>query len=391
MRDFTIREGVAQITRVIANGRVLTPEGLVEGDLALAGDRVAGLLETPAPEGVERIDAKGRLVLPGIIDIHGDAFERQLMPRPKTAFPVEVALAESDRQLVANGITTAFHALTVSWEPGLRSLETAEGLIEALFRLRPRLGCDTRLHIRWEVFAHDAIDRVMTWMTADPTPIVAFNDHVTNAMEKGHIQAKIPQSAERAGMSEADYRVLLESVWARRPAVNAEIARVAAAARAAGAVLLAHDERSPAERERFRALGAVTSEFPLTRETAQAARAAGEHTILGAPNVVRGGSHIRALDAAPAVGEGLCTVLASDYYYPAPLLAAFRLVREGVVGLPQAWALVSTNPAAVAGLDDRGSLAPGKRADVVVIDDGDPMLPMAVATLVAGQPVMRRD
>lgn len=382
-------EAAVQTTLVIAGGRVLIGGRFVEGDLALAGGRIAGLLEGPAPKAAARIEAGGRLVMPGIVDVHGDAFERQIMPRPRTFFPIDAALAESDRQLLANGITTAFHGLTVSWEPGLRSLESAVRTVEAVRRLRPRLGCDTRLHIRWELFALDALDTVIGWLDDDPSPILALNDHTSTAMQKAHIQGKLSQSAERAGLPLADYVALLERAWARRDEVPAAVDRAAAAARAAGAVLLAHDERSPEERARFRALGAATSEFPLTRETAAAARAAGEHTILGAPNVVRGGSHIRMLDAAPAVAEGLCTVLASDYYYPAPLLAAFRLAREGVAPLADAWALISTNAASAAGLADRGAIAPGLRADIVLVDDSLPALPRVVSTIVGGREAMR--
>ncbi|WP_093254103.1 alpha-D-ribose 1-methylphosphonate 5-triphosphate diphosphatase [Rubrimonas cliftonensis] len=380
-----------QTTLVIADGRVLTPGGFVAGDLALSGDRVVGVGTGRAPAGASRLDACGRLVLPGVVDIHGDAFEWQIAPRPKSSFPLDVALMESDRQLLANGVTTAFHAVTVSWEPGLRSLESAAAIAARLEALRGRLACDARLHIRWEVFALEAVETVLTWLARRPTPILAFNDHVSNAMLSGHVQAKLPQSAERAGVSEAAYRALLERVWARRGETPDAVARVAAAARSAGAVLLAHDERSPEERARFRALGAATSEFPMNRETAAAARAAGEHTVLGAPNVLRGGSHIGMLDAGPAVAEGLCTVLASDYYYPSPLLAAFRLARDGILPLESAWALVSANAAQAAGLPDRGALAPGMRADVVVVDDDDPEAPRVAAAVVAGRVALRSD
>ncbi len=385
-------EGVVeQTTLVIADGRVLTPDGFVSGDLALCGDRIVGVSKGPTPPGAERLDARGRLVLPGVVDIHGDAFERQIAPRATSSFPLDVALMESDRQLLANGVTTAFHAVTVSWEPGLRSLDSAAGIAARLEALRGRLACDARLHIRWEVFALEAVETVLGWLDRTPTPILAFNDHVSNAMLSGHVQAKIPQSAERAGVSEADYRARLEGVWARRGETEAAIARLAAAARSAGAVLLAHDERSPEERARFRALGVSTSEFPMNRETAAAARSAGEHTVLGAPNVVRGGSHIGMLDAGPAVAEGLCTVLASDYYYPAPLLAAFRLARDGVLPLEAAWALVSRNAAEAAGLRDRGTLAPGMRADVVVVDDAHAETPRVAAAVVAGRVALRAD
>jgi alpha-D-ribose 1-methylphosphonate 5-triphosphate diphosphatase len=149
-------------------------------------------------------------------------------------------------------------------------------------------------------------------------------------------------------------------------------------------VILGHDETSPDERARFRALGAVTSEFPMTLETARSARAAGEDVVLGAPNVMRGGSHNNALDAARAVAEGLCTVLATDYYYPAPLIAAFKLAADGVTDLASAWALVAENPARAAGLPDRGVIAPGRRADLILVDASGP-LPRVVAVFVAGR------
>ncbi|MEM7496487.1 MAG: alpha-D-ribose 1-methylphosphonate 5-triphosphate diphosphatase [Pseudomonadota bacterium] len=382
-----MRDAAEAISAVIESDRILTPEGLGPGCLAIAGERIAGVLETPPP-GAERIDARGRLVLPGVVDIHGDAFERQIMPRPGTAFPLDIALLETDRQLVANGITTAFHGVTVSWEPGLRGIESARAIVEALGRLRPRLGADTRLHIRWETFALDCVEMVEHWLDAVPTPILALNDHTTMTVEKARPANKLARDAERAGLSPEEYRAHLQAVWARRAEVPRAIERMGAAASKAGAVLLAHDERTVAERERFRALGAVASEFPMTRETAAAARAAGEHTVLGAPNVLRGGSHNAALHAGDAVRQGLCTVLASDYYYPAPLLAAFRLIREGM-SVPQAWALVSANATAVAGLGDRGGLAAGRRADILIVDDADPALPRVASTMVAGRTVYR--
>ena len=128
----------------------------------------------------------------------------------------------------------------------------------------------------------------------------------------------------------------------------------------------------------------------MTSETAKVARDAGEHTILGAPNVVRGGSHNGAINAAHAVESDLCSVLASDYYYPSQLLAAFRLVADKRTTFPAAWELISKNAAEAAGLSDRGILEPGKRADIVVIDDHDPSLPQVVAVFVAGKLVHDR-
>jgi alpha-D-ribose 1-methylphosphonate 5-triphosphate diphosphatase len=140
-------------------------------------------------------------------------------------------------------------------------------------------------------------------------------------------------------------------------------------------------------RAAFRGLGCTISEFPKTAETAADAHQHGEAVILGAPNVVRGGSHLDGVGAADMVERGLCDVLSSDYYYPALLQAALKLARDGKTDLGRAWALVSANPARACGLVDRGEFSPGRRADIVIVDDSNPQLPRVVTTFVAGRPV----
>lgn len=368
----------------IVGGEVLGPRGFETRDLCLAGGAIV-----EAGAGAEIVDARGLLVLPGIVDIHGDAFERQIMPRPGVGFDLGLALLETDRQLVANGITTAFHGLSVSWEPGLRSLDAAHDFVRTLRAVRPRLAADTLLHIRWEPFVAEAIDAIAGWLADEPGAILAFNDHLTPLMADGHMARKIGKLAARAEMTPEAYRALAAGYWQRREAVRDDVERAAGLARQVGAVLLAHDETSPEMRAAYRALGAHASEFPMTIETARAARAAGEHVILGAPNVLRGGSHNNAIPAAEAVLADECTVLTSDYYYPAPLIAPFVLARRYGVDFAPAWALVSAHAAETAGLADRGRLAPGLRADVILVDaSGD--WPEVRAVWVGGRQVLRR-
>lgn len=364
----------------ISGGAVLSGDHFENTDISITDGRVVA----PRAGRARTIDAHGLLVLPGIVDIHGDGFERQIMPRPGVRFDVALALRDTDRQLVANGITTAFHGVTVSWEPGLRSLAVASEIAAALHAIRDGLACDTRLHIRWETFALDELAAVIGWLRSEPKPIVAFNDHTTPTMRKGHTERKLAQWAERCGLTRETYLARLTEIWERRDQVPGAVATLAAAARANGNVLLAHDETSPDERGFFRGLGAVSSEFPMNLDTARAARQAGEHVILGAPNVVRGGSHNGALDATSAVGDGLCTVLASDYHYPSPLHAAFKLAGGDLPRLAQSWQLVSANAAAAAGLADRGRIAPGARADIVLVDPSAGQ-PEVVATFSAGR------
>jgi len=155
--------------------------------------------------------------------------------------------------------------------------------------------------------------------------------------------------------------------------------------------MLSHDDASPAMRRSFRAQGVGIAEFPVNEETAREAAEGGDFIVFGAPNVVRGGSHTGWTKAADMIAKGLCSILASDYYYPAQLLAAFRLAADGLLGLAEAWDLISAAPAKSAGLPDRGVLAEGRRADIILVDDEVPLRPRVVAVIAAGRLVHLTD
>lgn len=369
---------------LIEGGRALVDGAFVETSLRTAGRDIAAL-DAEQGRAALHIDADGLLVLPGIIDLHGDAFERQMMPRPGVDFPTDVALIDSDRQAIANGITTVFHGTTWSWEPGLRSAENARKLLDAIEVLRPQLAADTRFHLRHETHNLEAEAEIIQWLGEGRIDLFAFNDH-SNVKPK-----KRNQLAERAGLSVEAINEMLDRVVACRPEVPASIARLATAARAADIRMLSHDDNSPAMRQEFRALGATIAEFPVNEETARDAAAAGDFIVFGAPNVVRGGSHTGWTKASDMIAQGLCSVLASDYYYPAQLLAAFRLAADGILPLASAWNLISSAPARAAGLADRGVLAAGRRADIVVVDDKVPLRPRIVAVIAAGRLVHLAD
>ena len=366
------------LTRIV-NARIPAADGsLAEAELGIRDGRF-----DPHGAATRIFDARGLLVLPGIVDIHGDAFERQMMPRPGVYFPDELALVETDRQLVANGITTAFHALTWSWEPGLRSTQRARRFAEALARVQAHLACDTKLHLRWETFNLAARDEALGWIAEGRVALLAFNDHTTGMLKSSRGPAHAAKIVERTGVSADEFAALLARVAAGAGDVAAANRQLASAARAAGIALASHDDRSPDDRAHFRALGCAISEFPLTRETAAAARDCGEHVVMGAPNVVRGGSHLSLVAAETLVRADLCDILASDYYYPAMLQAAWRLAGSAE-GLAAFWPLVSANPARAAGLADRGTLSPGQRADCIAVDVTG-ALPRVAATIVAGR------
>jgi alpha-D-ribose 1-methylphosphonate 5-triphosphate diphosphatase len=376
----------------IEGGRALVDGGLVETTLDVTsadGGVITGVGQVGGSP--SRLNADDLLVLPGIVDIHGDAFERQMMPRPGVDFPVDIALLETDRQVVANGITTAFHGVTWSWEPGLRGPENARAILENLERLRPQLAADTRLHLRHETYNLDAEAEISDWLAGRHIDVLAFNDHMTMTVEALSRAGKKAEMVKRSGLDDDEFDRLVARVKRRGNEVPGSIARLAEIAVASGVPVLSHDDTDPEQRRWFRSLGCRVAEFPTTLETAQDAASAGDDIVFGAPNVVRGGSHTGWVNAAEMVASGLCSVLASDYYYPAPLLAAFRLASDNVVPLEKAWTLVSEAPAAAVGLDDRGSIVPGQRADLILVDAQVPHRPQVIATIVAGRIVHLAD
>lgn len=362
-----------------------------------------------ARDGAAVVDGRGHFVGPAFIDIHGDAFERQLMPRPGTMFPVDAALLETDRQLAANGIVTTYHALTLSWEPGLRSVEMGRAVFEALTRLQPRLLVENRLQLRWESFCFEAVDLIREALQGELTPAIAFNDHTSMAMlhpsvtmqerpfefspdfpvvdmQNPAFVEKMGERAKRAKMSSEAMVSMIASVWERRAQVPAVIDTVAALGRRAGAPMLSHDDSQIETRDYFRAQGARISEFPMNHRVARAAREAGDFIVFGAPNAARGGSHLGSSPrVAEMVREGLCDILASDYYYPALLIGLARLVADGVGPVETLWPLVSGNPARALGLHDRGEIAVGKRADLVLVDWPEAGTPVVRRTWAAGR------
>ncbi len=375
----------------IEGGRVLTGGRLETTSLHVSAD--SGCITALGDDaGQSRtLDVAGALVLPGIVDIHGDAFERQIMPRPGVSFPVAMALIDSDRQAIANGITTVFHGVTWSWEPGLRGADNARLILDGIERLQPQLCADARFHLRHETFNLDAEAQIMDWLDSRRIHALAFNDHLTSTLKSPRRAAKLAPMVQRSGLGEDEFMRVVEAKADRQAEVPAAITRLAAKAVACNIPLLSHDDTSPEQRQWFRERGCRVAEFPTTEETAKDAARGGDEIVLGAPNVVRGGSHIGFVKASDMVARGLCSVLASDYYYPAPFAAAFRLAADGVAPIEKAWSFVSETPARAVGLGDRGVIEAGRRADLVIVDAADVANPRIEAVIARGRVVHLRD
>ena len=391
---------------VIEGARVVLPLGVEQVSVRVEDGKISGL-DAPR-DGARVIDGRGKILAPALVDIHGDAFERQLMPRPGVDFPLHAALLETDRQLAANGIATAYHALTLSWEPGLRSVAMGNAVLDGLLALAPRLTVENRLQLRWETFCFEALPLIERALAGPLLPSIAFNDHTSMAvlhpatalqdrpfdhdptfpvvnMASAGFAAKMADRAKRSGLSQSDYVALIQSIWQRRAQVPAVMDKVAAMGRTAGAPMLSHDDSQAQTRRFYHGIGAKISEFPMNLQAAQTARDLGDWIIFGAPNAARGGSHLGSPSAGDMIARGLCDILASDYFYPAMLSAMARLLAQGRGTLAQLWPLIAANPARALGLHDRGQVALGQRADLVLLDWPDGEAPATRLTLVAGR------
>jgi alpha-D-ribose 1-methylphosphonate 5-triphosphate diphosphatase len=290
---------------LIEGGRALLGNEIHEGSLEIADGKISAV-GAEHGRGALTLDASGLLVLPGIVDLHGDAFERQMMPRAGVDFPIDVALVDSDRQAISNGITTVFHATTWSWEPGLRSAENARQLLGAIESLRPRLAADTRFHLRHETYNLDAEGEIGQWLADGRIDLLAFNDHMDGTVGDLARPNKRRRMVERTGLTNDGFDALVKRVLSRADAVPASITRLAEAASAAGIRMLSHDDNTPELRKAFRTRGVSIAEFPVNEETAREAADGGDDIVFGAPNVVRGGSHTGWTKASEMIAKGLC-------------------------------------------------------------------------------------
>ena len=355
----------------LAGAQVLLPDGLCKAPLAVADGVIAD-----APSG-RSVDLADCTILPGIVDIHGDGFERHLAPRRGALRDLGDGLSATEAELAANGITTAILAQFWSWEGGMRGPGFARRFLDAL-AAHDTAGTDMRAQLRVETHMLDDHDTVAETVARHGVGYVVFNDHLPHdALARGKRPPRLTGQALKAGRSPEAHLDLMRGLHARAPQVPAALDALAARLAGLGVRLGSHDDTTARARDTWRARGAAIAEFPETADAARAARAGGDAIVLGAPNVVRGGSHTgRGVDARELAATGLCDALASDYHYPAPLRAARFLADD--IGWPAAWALVSDGPARALGLSDRGRLLPGLRADLVVLDpDGRVGLTMA--------------
>lgn len=372
---------------LIKNARVVTRDeefiGVVRIENGLIGEVARGTTSAADAE-----DWQGDYLLPGLVELHTDNLEKHLAPRPGVLWNIDAAFVIHDAQVAAAGITTVFDSLAIGTRPdaGLRDSEIQRDAASALERLSAQgmLRADHYLHLRCEVGTEDVIELFDELGSHRLLQLASVMDH-TPGQRQWHDAVKWRQYQERNGKW-TDARVAavmneLSEMQERYAPANRRA--IIDRCKALGVPVASHDDTLVEHVEEAALEGIAISEFPTTMVAAQAARERGLATVMGAPNVVRGGSHSGNVSATALAQEGLLDILSSDYVPSSLLMAAFELTRVARWPLPRAMATVSSAPAQAAALTDRGAIEVGLRADIVRVGISGTM-PVPRATYLRG-------
>jgi alpha-D-ribose 1-methylphosphonate 5-triphosphate diphosphatase len=355
---------------VIGNARIVLADRVIEcGWVACADGRIAEVGEGAAPLGSE--DAGGDLVMPGLIELHTDHLESHYVPRPKVFWDPVASVVSYDGQLATSGITTVLDSLRVWREDGADEVDGRAGVLAAAIasaREANLLRVDHFLHLRCEIPMPSVVEEANELVGRPDVRLMSLMDHTPGQRQfRDEVKLRDYYRGKGAGMTDAELDVLFERRFAFQKAYAAtNLREIVALAHSHEIPLASHDdttEDNVTDAIRHRV---SVAEFPTTIEAARGLHQAGISILMGAPNVVRGGSHSGNIAAVDLAREGLLDILSSDYIPSSLLMAALQLpAHVGAIDLASAVRTVTKTPAEAVGLKDRGEIAPGKRADLI--------------------------
>ncbi len=368
----------------LTNTTLVLPHGVFQGsNLEVEAGCFSKLVLGRKVRGIPQ----GIIIIPGIIDLHGDMLEREIEPRPGSRFPTEMTIKELDKRHAAAGVTTAYVALSfanfVKKEEDDLELRTRD-LVSAVCELKPKLGCDTRIHARFEVIYPEAKAMLKDLIAKGQVHMVSLMDHSPGQGQFRDLEDYVSYMANWLKVERWQAEAELKRQLARPKAWDS-VRDIGELAQAHDLPIASHDDDSPAKVALMSDFNVNISEFPITLEGAEAAKQHKMWTLMGAPNALRGGSHSGNLSAIDVLKAGLLDTLASDYYPAAMLQAAVTLAQKQLLPFHEAIKLISLNPAHAANLTDRGSLTESLRADFVAIELNGSNSPTVIASFSQGK------
>lgn len=385
-RPLQMEYATAEPVTAIEGGRIVTPSGTIEGgSVIIRGNRIDRVRTEPAPLADRVVDATDRVVVPGIVDVHGDDYEHQLIPRTGARIDPQTAFVATDRHNVSSGITTKAHAIAFEDEQAdHRSPDGAGNLLQVLGSSAGFLGTNVA-HVRFELSSVDP-DTVADVLAHDTVVLASVMHHRPGEGQYEREEDFYTRYAADAGLGDGSVEALAEArtqagdVWADTAP------RIVESALAEGIPVASHDDDSAEAVDRADAYGMEICEFPLTKAAAHRAAALGMTTVMGAPNLIRGESLFDNLKATEAIDQGACDVLCADYHPPSLLQSMFVETGEP---LHERVSRVTESPARMLGMSDRGRIAAGARADLLVVDP-EPV-PRPTDVFVGGRRVLSQD
>jgi alpha-D-ribose 1-methylphosphonate 5-triphosphate diphosphatase len=353
---------------LLTRAKLVLPDGVADQADVLIDEGMIRAIEPEACGPARVVELDGRLLMPGMIDLHCDALEKEVEPRPNVHFPLDFACAQADKRNAAAGITTVYHAIAFAHqELGVRNIAFAAELARAVHAWQDHALVENRVHARYEVTDPEAPEVLKDLIGAGILHLLSFMDHTPGQGQYKDAASYRAFLAKTYRKNDEELDVILARKQTDVAGVAERVRALATLAKSRRIPMASHDDDSPARMVSLAELGITLSEFPIDLATAKAARAQGIATLVGAPNLLRGASMSGALLALDAVQAGAADCLCGDYSPAALLPSILKLVELTGCGLDQAVALVTRNPARAVGLADRGEIAVGKRADLVAV------------------------
>jgi alpha-D-ribose 1-methylphosphonate 5-triphosphate diphosphatase len=369
----------------LTHARVVMPDELLHDSCVLIEEGLISAIDPDSSAGYEVIDLQGKWLMPGMIDLHCDALEKEVEPRPNVHFPLTFACAQADKRNAAAGITTVYHALSFAHdELGVRNNHFAAQIARAVHQWQPHGLVDNRVHCRYEITDETGLPILKELLAEQSMHLISMMDHTPGQGQFKDMAAYRDYLTRTYKKTADEVEVIVERKVEAASGAYARMVELADAAHAAGISVASHDDDSADRVATMTGIGADISEFPISLEAATAAKAAGMSTIFGAPNIIRGKSQSGSMKAIDAIHQGVADCLCADYAPATLIMAVMSIPGLSELDLPSALRLVTLNPAKAAKLDDRGSIEVGKRADLIAV--GEPSgLPQVTDAWVHGR------
>lgn len=353
---------------VLKNATLILPDRVLPTTDVLVKDGHIAAIDPDSTGADKVVDLTGQYLMPGIVDLHCDGIEKDIAPRARTLFPLDLAAYCSDRKNSLAGITTAYHCISFAEkELGVRCNDAAYKIVRTLAQHRQKMTVDNRIHVRYEITDIPAVPIVEELLAEGCIDMLSFMDHTPGQGQFHDAEKFATYMKLNYNLDEASIAEMIDKKEEKGAGAWQRISRLAKAGFEYGVPLVSHDDDTPEKVSAMADLNITISEFPVTIAAAKACKEKGIMTLFGAPNLLRGQSQAGNIRVIDALEEGCVDALCADYYPNALLTSVFALAESSERDLAECVRMVTAVPAEAAGLKDRGRLEEGKLADLIAV------------------------